>query len=121
MFTRKGLFGQTVTQCGIAALRVAYPGQMQGFLECDRTLILREGVITGAPNGSFSIDVSAMEAASQQIRDSVEKLIEKLKQEEDAAWEEYHAANSVEQASAALATANTAAHEAMHLRGYLSE
>lgn len=119
--TRKGLFGKTVTRCGIAALRVAYPDQMQGFLECDRTLILREGAITGAPNGSFSIDVSAMEAASQKIRDSAEALVAKLRHEEDVAWEEYHAANNVEQASAALATANTAAHEAMHLMGYLSE
>ena len=68
MLTRKGLFGRTVTECGIAALSVAYPDQMQGFLGCDRVLILREGAITGAPNGSFFIDVSAMEAASQDTR-----------------------------------------------------
>ena len=121
MLTRKGLFGRTVTECGIAALSVAYPDQMQGFLGCDRVLILREGAITGAPNGSFFIDVPAMEAASQEIRESVQAQVAKLKHEEDVAWEEYHAANNAEQASAALATANTAAHEAMHLRGYLSE
>lgn len=119
--TRKGLFGKTVTECGIAALRVAYPGQMQGFLGCDRVLILREGAITGAPNGSFSVDVPAMEAASQEIRESVETQVAKLKHEEDVAWEEYDCADSAEQASAALAKANKAAHEAMQLMGYLSE
>ena len=119
-FTRKGLFGLTVTLCGVGALRAAYPAEMDGFFESDGVLVLRGDTINGAPRGSFQVDVAAMEQATSVVRTTLQAQLDALEQTESDAWSEYDQAQSLEQAEAACHQAHKAQREAVFVRARLA-
>ncbi len=120
-FTRKGLFGPTITRCGVSALRAAHPDQMNGFFESDGVLVLRGDTVTGAPRGAFLIDVAAMEQAAAGVRATLQAQLDALEQAESSAWSEYDQAQSLEQAEEACHRAHKAHHDALFVRAKLAE
>jgi hypothetical protein len=119
-FTRKGLFGPTVTLCGVDALRATHSVQMDGYIECDRVLVLRGDTVTGAPCGPFQVDVAAMEQAAADFRTTLQAQLDALEQTESDAWSEYDQAQSLEQAEAACHRAHKAQREAVFVRARLA-
>jgi len=118
--TRKGLFGPTVTLCGVDALRTTHPVQMDGYIECDRVLVLRGDTVTGAPRGSFQVDVAAMEQAAADVRTTLQAKLDHLEQVERQAMAECDAASTLEEAEAACHRAHAAQHEAVFVRARLA-